>query len=321
MTSCPGMFCGRLNLSTSCFSSCQACPRGYRVDEDSLCRPCDSPADPRDYLYLVFMGLVMLFLRLGIVTFTNWYKLKSPIVIPFYIIPGIETTLSVIFTLLVLPPQGSIGLNSCRVSSVNDFYPIFFNPSVDYVHSLKCSYEVVYPLYSMVFIFLGWNFLLHLPFLITALAYSYYAWSKEKREYFSARTEYVWLILYPFVLLIHGTLAGLIYYTFDYVTIILAIGAFAVLSTSLQIYKFDDMKNTFKVYILGIEWLIVIGSIILLSCGILSLTEWSDVKTRSYFLPLVLLPPLIHPLLNHFAAPLPVFQCWGVKEYSDLFEY
>ena len=76
----------------------------------------------------------------------------------------------------------------------------------------KIIYLCVFPLfrYSMVFIFLGWNFLLHLPFLITALAYSYYAWSKEKREYFSARTEYVWLILYPFVLLIHGTLAGLI---------------------------------------------------------------------------------------------------------------
>ena len=62
----------------------------------------------------------------------------------------------------------------------------------------------------MVFIFLGWNFLLHLPFLIFALSYSYYSWSRSKRDYFSSKTEFVWLIVYPFVLLIHGAFAGLI---------------------------------------------------------------------------------------------------------------
>ena len=133
----------------------------------------------------------------------------------------------------------------------------------------------------MVFIFLGWNFLLHLPFLIFALSYSYYSWSRSKRDYFSSKTEFVWLIVYPFVLLIHGAFAGLICkscfnvhcsfslslslsfsllllsdplyhpspslsvlldYTFDFVIIILTVGGFAISSTLLHIYKFEDLK-------------------------------------------------------------------------------
>ena len=43
-------------------------------------------------------------------------------------------------------PAGSLAFNSCRVVQVSDFYPIFYNPSEDYVHQLHCTYEVVYPL-------------------------------------------------------------------------------------------------------------------------------------------------------------------------------
>ena len=42
--------------------------------------------------------------------------------------------------------SGSLSFDSCRVVEVSDFYPIFFNPTQDYVHQLHCSYEVVYPL-------------------------------------------------------------------------------------------------------------------------------------------------------------------------------
>lgn len=42
---------------------------------------------------------------------------------------------------------GSLGFNSCRVLQVSDFYPIFYNPTLDYVHQIKCTYEVVYPLW------------------------------------------------------------------------------------------------------------------------------------------------------------------------------
>ena len=55
----------------------QACPTGYRVLNSSICEPCDSPATARDYLYLVFICLVTLFLRVTVTTVTNWSKLKS----------------------------------------------------------------------------------------------------------------------------------------------------------------------------------------------------------------------------------------------------
>jgi hypothetical protein len=43
--------------------------------------------------------------------------------------------------------SGSLTFYSCSVETVTDFYPIFFNPSLDYVHTIHCTYEVVYPLW------------------------------------------------------------------------------------------------------------------------------------------------------------------------------
>ena len=33
---CPGMYCGRIELSSDIWSACGACPRGFRVNEVNL---------------------------------------------------------------------------------------------------------------------------------------------------------------------------------------------------------------------------------------------------------------------------------------------
>lgn len=322
---CPGMFCGQVNISntsTLCYSSCQACPTGYRVLNSSICEPCDSPATARDYLYLVFICLVTLFLRITVTTVTNWSKLKSFWMLPLYIVPVVEVLLAVIFTLLSLSPQGFISINACTVNNIGDFYPIFFNPKSDYVHEIHCTYEVVYPLYSMVFIFFGFHFALHLPLLITVLSVCYLSWSKYRKEFWSARTEYVWLIIFPIILLLYSVTAGIIYYAFDYLTIVISLCVFAVLSTIMQIHNFGDFENPFKVYKLPVQWLLTVSSMIALACGILSLTEWADVTNRALFIPLILAPPILQPILTHFASPQFQFEAWDVKKMEDdFFDY
>ena len=64
--------------------------------------------------------------------------------------------------------------------------------------------------YSMVFIFFGFHFALHLPLLITVLSVCYLSWSKYRKEFWSARTEYVWLIIFPIILLLYSVTAGII---------------------------------------------------------------------------------------------------------------
>jgi hypothetical protein len=325
---CPGSYCGQINITNvsstvPCYTPCQACPTGYRVDNtSSLCTICDDPADPRDYLYLLFMTLLTLLMRLMTTTAANWYRLKSPFIIPLYVVPFIEVILAYIFTLLVLPPQGSILFNSCSVYSVNDFYPIFFNPTTDYVNEIRCTYEVVYPLYNMVFIFFGFHFVCHLPLLCVVLVWSYIAWSHNKREVWSPATEYLWLIAFPVLFLLHGVFAGLIYYSFGYLTIGGTLVAFSALSTSFHFYKFKTFQNTFKVFTLVLHWVMIIGTCIILACGILFLTEWGDFLTRLYFLPLIFIFPLIHPVIVHFASPQFLFLSWNVEKMDDdFFEY
>ena len=61
---------------------------------------------------------------------------------------------------------------------------------------------------------------------------------------------------------------------------------------------------------------------IALACGILSLTEWADVTNRALFIPLILAPPILQPILTHFASPQFQFEAWDVKKMEDdFFDY
>jgi len=61
-TRCPGLYCGRELLNGS-WSSCGACPRGYRTDDLSVCVECNDSPEFYDWLYLGFMALLALVLH------------------------------------------------------------------------------------------------------------------------------------------------------------------------------------------------------------------------------------------------------------------
>ena len=65
----------------------------------------------------------------------------------------LEVSLAALATLLALDPVGQLGLTSCRVDKVQDWYTFFQNPSPNYEESLHCTQEAVYPFYTMVFVF------------------------------------------------------------------------------------------------------------------------------------------------------------------------
>jgi hypothetical protein len=63
LSRCPGLYCGRELLSNGSWSSCGACPRGYRTNGSSACIECSDSPEFYDWLYLGFMALLALVLH------------------------------------------------------------------------------------------------------------------------------------------------------------------------------------------------------------------------------------------------------------------
>ena len=57
-----------------------------------------------------------------------------------------ECTMAAIITLLVSEPVGVLYIRSCRVLMLSDWYTMLYNPSPDYVTTVHCTHEAVYPL-------------------------------------------------------------------------------------------------------------------------------------------------------------------------------
>jgi hypothetical protein len=76
---------------------------------------------------------------------TKWLILQ-------FICAAMESTLSLISAMLIFDPIGSFQLNGCRKGRFNEWYSMFQNPVINYTHTLRCTYEVVYPLYSLPFV-------------------------------------------------------------------------------------------------------------------------------------------------------------------------
>lgn len=58
----------------------------------------------------------------------------------------LECSVSAVITLLVTEPVGVFSIRSCRVQMLSDWYTMLYNPSPDYINTLHCTQEAVYPL-------------------------------------------------------------------------------------------------------------------------------------------------------------------------------
>jgi hypothetical protein len=57
----------------------------------------------------------------------------------------LECGIAAVLTLLLMAPLGSTSIDACPVHSLADWYTMFFNPSPDYVTTIHCTVEAVYP--------------------------------------------------------------------------------------------------------------------------------------------------------------------------------
>lgn len=58
-----------------------------------------------------------------------------------------ECSAAAVLTLLVNDPVGLLSIRSCRVQMLSDWYTMLYNPSLDYITTLHCTQEAVFPLW------------------------------------------------------------------------------------------------------------------------------------------------------------------------------
>jgi len=58
----------------------------------------------------------------------------------------LECVISAVCALVLIKPHGSLSVTSCPVTQLADWYTLIQNPSPDYINTIYCTQEAVYPL-------------------------------------------------------------------------------------------------------------------------------------------------------------------------------
>uniref|UniRef100_A0A915PLQ8 Uncharacterized protein n=1 Tax=Setaria digitata TaxID=48799 RepID=A0A915PLQ8_9BILA len=130
----------------------------------------------------------------------------------------LECILSGLLSVLLMPPRGSPFLYGCTKNSLRDWYPMFYNPVVNHTHILRCTQEVVFPLYSLPFIYLAFCLLCLIIF--RSVLYL----TVFKHSCIATDPYYAALFTIPLIALFHALVAGLLYYSFGYVALVCSLG-------------------------------------------------------------------------------------------------
>uniref|UniRef100_A0A8C7G508 Jnk1/mapk8 associated membrane protein n=3 Tax=Oncorhynchus TaxID=8016 RepID=A0A8C7G508_ONCKI len=143
-STCPGLYCGKTLINGSFDGECGVCPRGERTSMQKICEKCTESPELYDWLYLGFMAMLPLVLHWF---FIEWYSGKKSSSALFQHITALfECSAAAVLTLLVNDPVGLLSIRSCRVQMLSDWYTMLYNPSPDYVTTLHCTQEAVFPL-------------------------------------------------------------------------------------------------------------------------------------------------------------------------------
>ncbi|CAG7836150.1 unnamed protein product [Allacma fusca] len=282
---CPGLYCGRRVLQEgNIWGACGSCPRGFRRnDQNYVCTPCQSDLLLYDWLYLGFMALLPVLLHLSSIETKLLRSGKHTL--GLVVCSVVEVALAGVITLLSWEPA----------SRMSDWYPIFYNPQPNFMETLHCSYEAVYPLYTIVLVFYAVADLLML--IMRFLAHVILGVKVSK-------SIYAGLYFFPILALAHLTLGGLIYNYFPYVTIITS-----VISCSYNFSKrknqdirslfLDSVKDWRNLGIILCHWF-------LHGYGIISITELKNFYRDLWLLSLVPLPALLYIFTVNFSDPAKV---------------
>ncbi|XP_072166581.1 JNK1/MAPK8-associated membrane protein-like [Diadema setosum] len=168
-------------------------------------------------MYLGFMVLLSLTLHIFFIDYFSDGKSK---VITLHISAALECCIASIITLLVLDPMGTPQLRSCQVLQLSDWYTMLKNPQPQYSTTLHCTQEAVFPLYTAVFIYYS----IHLLLMMIVRP----ALSVKLSDNLGRSSIYAALYFIPILTVAHAVLAGLIYYSYPYLTLIISLVTHAV---------------------------------------------------------------------------------------------
>uniref|UniRef100_A0A672MVL5 JNK1/MAPK8-associated membrane protein-like n=1 Tax=Sinocyclocheilus grahami TaxID=75366 RepID=A0A672MVL5_SINGR len=204
-STCPGLYCGRTIINDSFEGECGVCPRGQRTNFEKICEECSGCPELYDWLYLGFMAMLPLVLHWF---FIEWFSGKKSSSALFQHITALfECTAAAIVTLLLNDPVGQLSIRSCEVKVLSDWYTMLYNPSPDYVTTLHCTQEAVFPLYTIVLIY--YAFCLVFMMLLRPLLVKKIACGLGKTDRF--RSIYAALYFFPILTVLQAVGGGLLY--------------------------------------------------------------------------------------------------------------
>lgn len=81
------------------------------------------------------------------------------------------------------------------------------------------------------------------------------------------------------------------------------------------------IQNTFRVYVSPEYWFFTASCMVALAYGIISLTNASSIEFTAKLIPLVLAPPILHPIISYFASPKTYLIAYGMDSYHDFYDH
>uniref|UniRef100_A0A1A8JK26 Jnk1/mapk8-associated membrane protein n=2 Tax=Nothobranchius TaxID=28779 RepID=A0A1A8JK26_NOTKU len=288
-STCPGLYCGRIMVNGSVEGECGVCPRGERANIQKVCERCTESPELYDWLYLGFMAMLPLVLHWF---FIEWYSGKKSALLQ-HLTAMLECSVSAVVTLLLTDPVGKLSIRSCQVQMLSDWYTMLYNPSPDYINTLHCTQEAVYPLYTIVLIY--YAFCLVLMMLLRPLLVKKIARGLVKSDRF--RSIYAALYFFPIVTVLQAIGGGLLYYAFPYIILVLSLVTLAVYMSASEIQSFKTLVAKKKrLVVLLSHWL-------LHAYGIISISLLDKLELSLPLLALVPGPTLFYIATAKFTEP------------------
>ncbi|XP_075386818.1 JNK1/MAPK8-associated membrane protein isoform X3 [Tenrec ecaudatus] len=226
--------------------------------------------------------------------FIEWYSgKKSSSALFQHITALLECGTAALTALLVSDPVGVLRIRSCRVLMLSDWYTMLYNPSPDYVTTVHCTHEAVYPLYTIVFIY--YAFCLVLMMLLRPLLVKKIACGLGKSDRF--KSIYAALYFFPILTVLQAVGGGLLYYAFPYIILVLSLVTLAVYMSASEIENcYDLLVRKKRLIVLFSHWL-------LHAYGIISISRVDKLEQDLPLLALVPTPALFYLFTAKFTEP------------------
>ncbi|XP_060239254.1 JNK1/MAPK8-associated membrane protein-like [Meriones unguiculatus] len=224
----------------------------------------------------------------------EWYSKDGPSrgVFVQQISALLECSIAAVVTLLVSDPAGTLSIHACRVLMLSDWYTMLYKPSPDYITTLHCTQEAVYPLYTIVFVYYAFclGFMMALrPLLVKTIQW-------RLRMPSQLGSIYTALYFFPVLTVLQAIAGGLLYYTFPYIVLVASLANLVVYLVFAKIESYSDLIRKDGLLVLLSHWF-------LHAYGVIALSRGKQLKQNLILLIFVPVPALFYLLTTKFTKP------------------